>query len=478
MTTATPDLALRYFGNEIASAAAYGDDQVDYVTGQVLTEFHKKAMHATFVSILDDVKAKHADLLDRGIIDQSPIEQGQMSAIAIPGGDALAIKLSDDKNVLLAWSTDADGVFTIHALPWVAPVPTALLDEAERFIESGMDSMTAINEQVRRLAPYGGMPGKKTALRDYGNVTLNEIVDAFGDHPFDQVGQRLGVASFQIKPSKHGPLEMARPRLDRYNDVLDALSKCFALKTADFGIMSLDMGEHLEAVRKGELLALHDSLCALSLSNHVDRRLKAMGDLVESAEELGLNRDLELAYNDTDIRVHVERTADKDVWVNSNIDMNEQNVFVTVLHGKPGSYTSLDVHLGATWYADDVEELPENREDFFKLVSYAADAGHRTNVDEIVAALKDGRTAASKVLSYDFATKTAEILPSIGRTGYLDHLSLMIESDLEAITDALAGNVGNHIGFELHRRPNGSSSLDARESVSIVDHLRERAPAP
>jgi hypothetical protein len=474
-------LAMEFFKAELGDAYSRGSKDYNYVIGHLLQEFRRHAAHAVLFSIFDSVKAKHAECETAGNYDFYKDASVEVSSVWLPCvAGALTIRSADGDHLLIAWEEEKERR-ALHVIPWRDPVPSVLIAEAERRIAEG-STLEALMPLAREIAKFGDQPSDQpSSLFDGVPFTIRQIREAIVDDGITKVAKVLGCGSLEVTKRQRYDLQkvVAGPRCE--TDKLLRLASLFE-PAADADGLDFCAADHHRALVEGRLGELYYSLCALVMETNMASGLANLEMLVGLSEKVGLSRTLSLAYADTDLRFHIGNYPPCDVHVHHNIDLNEGNVYATVLNRAAGEYGTVDVYLASPWattfesYNGKVGPGSVSIETYQNLVRFMArDRHERIGEDELHEALANGiHPTVGKVLSYDIGSRAAEVLPLVQKTGYLTYFENMIEGDLACVAKVEAGDIADLWATEFKfRRDDGT---DRDEIITLEDFAKRRSP--
>lgn len=462
--TATPELALQHFDRHLSAMARHGEDQVSYAIDKLAGEFFNRSLRSFASLAIADIKAKHAAIAAGETVPG-------MARVDIQEGNALSVQLDDGRKVLVAWweevklPEDAEDdlgamrTTNVGIIPFHDRMSDDLIASTEALI-SGTPSAHDAAMATRSIMNHGGLNGDDVDL--YGDLplSLDEIVRLLPGHGLDHSSRAkgLGVASIISFDGDEGRMPQhsdAATNGCRDIDLLATVSRAFSLSEGD-RLLDHEIQTHAKAMMAGQIAELHDSVLALAMRRTAGTRMAELETLISLCRELGLSRDLVVAYNDTDIRVHAETTDDRAVILHENIDLIEGNAFVVVLEGSAGARTA--IHAYAVDAINDYEDdEPLDAESSFaeKAARLATleSLSHRIGERELLEAIDAGeRPEDGRILSFDIASGTLEIFPAIERTDFVTYLPLIAKYGVQRLQEIVHGDAAGDPGIRLIKR--------------------------
>ena len=464
---ATPALAQQHFQRHLGAMARHGESQLSYTINKLAGEFYDRSLRSFAALALDDIKAKHAALAAGATVPG-------MARIDIPEGNALSVHLDGGQKVLVVWwekvklpdeSEDDLGAMrtaNVGIIPFHDRMSDDLIASTSALLE-GTPSTHDLDMATRSIMAHGGLNGDDVDL--YGDLplSLDEIDRLLPGHGLDHASRAkgLGVASIISFDGDEGRMPLhtdAAANGCRDIDLLAAVSRAFSLSAGDKR-QDGEIQVHAGAMLAGQSVELHDSLLALAMRRTAETRMAELERLIALCQELGLSRDLVVAYNDTDIRVHAETNDDRAIILHENIDLIEGNAFVVVLDGPVGARTAIHA------YAVDAINDYEEDEPLDPASSFAEKAArlatlertsHRIDERELLEAIDAGRLPAEgRILSFDIASGTLETFPAIERTDFVTYLPLISQYGVERLQEIVNGDRADDPGVCLIKRAEG-----------------------
>ncbi|MCS4089185.1 hypothetical protein [Rhizobium sp. BK176] len=478
----TSRAAIEFFADDLM----LNDDQemIDYSAGELFTKFYGKCLAAAVLPALDDMKIKHAAISSNGPMATS--HGSVIQAFSFPNKQfGLAVEYSVGNRDLIVWgprksASGATGreIVDVYLISLLPEMPKALSDKIETMLEAG-SKLEAFAGVVPEAARYAR---RATSGKDTPSL-LQDIVARIEQHGMEKVCWPISVGSVRV---------IINARDDRFNsavgntrdfsrpfDIIDRFMRTFEPKA---GEPFWELEEHTQLVRNGTAVDMFGSVSAYLFERAIVAHIDDLEEIAKIASDLRLGAGTVLAYNDTDIRVSVEELEEKTVYRHDNIDLNEQNVFVTVINRTNGEPTSIDAYFADSWSHDFAvangldDDEPLGRENYSWLIEKTRDMEGKLKDDELVRRLETGRPLEGLAYSYDLAAKTLEVHAQAARTGYLGYAPLMIENDLEILREVRAGKYGNGAEFQV-RDPAEGASADV-DHIPAKRYLKDLSVAP
>nr|WP_250808502.1 hypothetical protein [Neorhizobium tomejilense] len=473
--------AARMFDAEIKWASGIGPSQVAHFYTKLTEEFGSKSFGGGITAFREDIIAKHGDLSAAGVVDRYEDSSVIMSAVSLPVGQGLSVRFEDGDNLLIAWEENGDERLDLTVVPWRDKAPPALIGEMKELVAGG-STHAGLTEMAQRLARYSCL-GLETRDLFYSGlpVSIDDIRGFIQEHGFERTGWVSGLGTYQSLGRRYGDVYILSVEARAYHPgVIGYMQKLCSVFTPTAEVRGEPQRTaHTLALLDGSLRSLFNSACTLSLEFNLNRGLGGIADIVSACDKLDLSSEAAFAYGDTDRIVYAERRDQRDLYMHTNIDLNEGCAYGTVISRSETGYDRCDVYLASRWgsgfgrYFRDGKSVNE-RVAYGYIQSVINGSGaYWIDEDRLVDALdeptlpKEGR-----VFSYDFRTREMEIDSRLAvATGYLDYFRLMTKGDRKALTDAVEGKFQEgDVGFILRSRAEGqdakSRTVDPEEYMA------------
>ncbi len=160
----------------------------------------------------------------------------------------------------------------------------------------------------------------------------------------------------------------------------------------------------------------------------------------EASEKLELSSSVFLAYADTDRKVYVEDLPKRTLYLHHNIDLFEGCAYATVLTKGDAQFVKADVYLVEMGIGDNQTKPASSHVGDFLLDVYFTREGWIRHADLVSAVKSDDELPTyGRALSFDIPTGHFQFSSLVFDTGFISYLPLMIEGDLEVLSNAANG---------------------------------------
>lgn len=471
------DIAAQAFSEKLQWAKAYGKSQVDHHFRIMTERFNEEAFIALGAGIIDDLRAKWADCIANGVIDQGADRNTAMSAITLAHGQGLSVRFEDGDHLLFAWKDEADRT-VIAAVPWRDEAPAELMAELKDTLARGI-TYRELTPLAQKFSKFTAIP-YETGAELYSELprTLSKLVEKLDRVGIENGGYSEGLGYCRERRMSHG-ISMWDGTGGRSHFVVNYAQEVLS-KFKISEEIEINNGEvHLQALRENQLEALFASSCAMAFGYHLKKHMDDIKEIVSKSQDLGLSSELVFAHSGRDVHVFGERFWDRELYVNHDVDGDDPTLATVITHeeGKP---SRVDVYVASPWGMDfeqtfgwslDAGVRPDLANEFIEHL--ATNSPPLTTEIEIVKKLRAGEIPTEGLaFSYDISSKTIEITPLAADKRYLAHLPLTVKTDLERLTAVLNGDDEiDEMGFKK-RSPCGRV-----QDIEIAEHFSKR-PVP
>lgn len=449
------------FAETLEWAKKYGKSQVDHHFKTLTERFNEEAIIALGAGLIDDLRKKRNACLEMGVIDQFQDKAVEFSAITLPNGEGISVRFQEGDNLLFAWEDDEKSTL-ITAIPWRDEAPDQLVNELHNVVENGItySELKPLAQQFGAYSVLQNAEGKDVYSEQ--PETLPKIIQRLQTNHLKNVGFAFGLGYCKVTRGVYG-IETWDGGRGRNHQVVE-FAKRIASKLNVAKDIQINRGAaHLVALGENRLEALFASSCAAAFDYHLRSHLAEIQEIVLLSEEIGLSSELVFAHNDKDIHVYGQRFGNRDLYVNFNLD-SDDDTYATVISNEDGKPVRVDVYMATSWgqsfdsyFGCDIDETvrPDLAPEF---VEYVTSERPITTEIDLVASLKAGGLPEKGLAySYDIPSKTIEVTPLGIETRYLGNLPLDVSTDLERLKAAINGEEDKWIMGFKRRLENGDT---------------------